>query len=290
MTRVVVTGGRGQLGQAIAMLAKKYPDLDVLVTDRDQLDFSQADKVEAWFAAQPIKPRYLVHAGAYTAVDKAETEQDLAFKVNAQGAAHLAKACAAAGARMLYVSTDYVYHGARNKPIREDAPTSPQGVYAQSKLEGERLAQAACPATMILRTSWVYAAWGHNFVNTIKRLSAERPSLGIVADQIGSPTSAVDLAQAILDIIQRMEAEQWGDEVWAQVYHYSNEGACSWYDFAQAILEFSQNTDCKLHPIDTEAYPLPAPRPPFSLLHKGKIKAQFGLEIPHWRKSLAKLF
>lgn len=285
---ILVTGGRGQVGQALALVAKKFPNFHLIITDRDQLNFRQEEAVQAWFAKNQA-PAYCIHAGAYTAVDDAQSNAQRAEEVNVLGTGYLAKACRAAGTRLIYLSTDYVYHSKSNSPIREEEPTNPQSVYAKTKLAGEEQALKACPDTLILRTSWVYAAWGRNFLNTMLRLAEEKTELGVVADQIGSPTSALDLAQALLQMIAQSEKQGYDKKRWAQVYHYSNEGVCSWYDFAQAIFEYKKIESCQLFPIDTADYPLPAPRPSFSLLHKGKIRKAFGMSIPHWRKSLAKI-
>ena len=234
---------------------------------------------------QGDRVRWVINCAAYTAVDKAESEPDRARKVNVTGAKNLAEACAARGIPLIHLSTDYVYHSRQNTPFRESDPVSPKGVYARTKLAGDRAALRTNPLTMVIRTSWVYSAVGQNFLKTMLRLGAERPALNVVADQIGSPTYAPDLAVAILSIIQKVEQGEVAKDSISGIWHYSNEGVASWYDFAQAIFDL-QNLPCQLRPIETRDYPTPAQRPPFSVLNKAKIKASFGLQIPHWRESL----
>lgn len=227
-----------------------------------------------------------MNCAAYTAVDKAESEPVLAKKINVSGAKNLAEACVGQGIPLVHLSTDYVYHNRQNTPFRESDPVSPKSVYARTKLAGDRAALKANPLAIIVRTSWVYSEFGNNFVKTMLRLGAERPALNVVFDQIGTPTYAPDLAAAILKIIQKVENKEVVPKNAAGIWHYSNEGVTSWYDFAQAIFEI-KNLACRVNPIETKDFPTPAARPPFSLLNKGKIKAVFGLEIPYWRDSLA---
>jgi dTDP-4-dehydrorhamnose reductase len=185
----------------------------------------------------------------------------------------------------IHLSTDYVYHNRHNTPLQEHDPVNPKSVYARTKLAGERAAQKAHPQAMMLRTSWVYAPTGNNFVKTMLRLGKERPALNVVFDQIGTPTYAPDLAEAILHILEKLENKEVAPEQLAGIWHYSNEGVASWYDFAVAVMEIA-GLPCIVRPIETKDYPTPAQRPPFSVLNKGKIKSAFGLEIPHWRESL----
>lgn len=230
--------------------------------------------------------RWVINCAAYTAVDKAESEPDKAKRINVAGTKNLAQACTALGAALIHFSTDYVYHNRQNTPFKEGDPVQPKSVYARTKLAGERAAMRAHPGgVMVLRTSWVYAPAGHNFVNTMLRLGKERASVSVVADQIGTPTYAPDLALAVLQIIQQVERGIVPKAKLSGIWHYSNEGVASWYDFAQAIFEL-KNLDCAVLPIETKDYPTPALRPPFSVLNKAKIKSAFGLEIPHWRESL----
>lgn len=311
---LLITGANGQVGQCFQQLAAQYPDFQFLFAGSSDLDITSKRDVEAFFRKNAAArsgtddtarsgtdgllqslPRYIgddnirwvINCAAYTAVDKAESEPARARKVNVAGARNLAEACAAHGIPLIHLSTDYVYHSRQNTPFREGDPVSPKGVYARTKLAGDRAALRANPLTMVIRTSWVYSAVGQNFLKTMLRLGAERPTLNVVADQIGSPTYAPDLAAAILSIIQKVERGEVAKETLSGIWHYSNEGVASWYDFAQAIFDLKK-LPCKVRPIETKDYPTPAQRPPFSVLNKAKVKAAFDLEIPHWRESLEK--
>lgn len=297
---LLITGANGQVGQCFRHLAAQHPDIQFIFAGSGDLDITQKRDVEAFFRKNEAarggtdgflrndKIRWVINCAAYTAVDKAESEPDRARRVNTLGAKNLAQACAARGIPLIHLSTDYVYHSRQNTPFRETDPVSPKGVYARTKLAGDRAVLRAHPAgAMVLRTSWVYSAYGQNFLKTMLRLGAERPSLNVVADQIGSPTYAPDLAAAILHIVQKIERGEVARDSLSGIWHYSNEGAASWYDFAQAIFDL-RGLPCRARPIETLDYPTPAQRPPFSLLNKAKIKATFGLEIPHWRESLEK--
>ncbi len=281
---ILITGGKGQLGHCFQELAASQPKQQFTFVDVDELDITDARAVRKFF--QKTKPTWVVNCAAYTAVDKAETEQATAHKINVLGPKTLAKNCRAAGIPFIHISTDYVYHNRQNTPFREGDRETPQGVYAKTKLLGDRAALAANPLTMIFRTSWVYSHVGNNFVKTMLRLGSERSNLNVVFDQIGSPTFAPDLASAIFQVIQKVENQEVSREVIRGIWHYSNEGVTSWYDFAVEIFALS-GIPCHVAPIETKDYPTPAQRPPFSLMNKGKIKAAFGLEIPHWRESLA---
>lgn len=282
---ILVTGANGQLGQCFQHLAAQYPQFRFLFAGSAELDVADRRAVARFF--EKNKPGWCINCAAYTAVDKAESEPDRARKINSGGAKNLAGACAEHDIPLIHFSTDYVYHGRRNLPWRETDPVSPKGVYARTKLAGERAALKANPLTMVVRTSWVYAPWGHNFARTMLRLGAERPEIKVVFDQIGAPTYAPDLAAAVLTMIQKVEKKEVAREALAGIWHYSNEGVASWYDFAKAIFEL-KNMDCRVLPIETQDFPTPAQRPPFSVLNKAKIKSAFGLEIPHWRESLAR--
>lgn len=276
--RILVTGARGQVGSELKDLSGQYKEIEFIWTDRDELDLSRPSQVKAFVTLH--KPDWVFHCGAYTAVDKAEMEPEVARTVNALSTEALAQGCQISGSRLLLLSTDYVYHGQQNAAYRENDVVNPVGVYAKTKYEGEVLARQACERTLIFRTSWVYSSHGHNFVKTMLKLGKERGSLKVVADQIGSPTYARDLARAMLFIALN------GTGTHAEgVYHYSNEGVCSWYDFAKAIFDI-KGLQVQVQPIDSIDFPTPAKRPPFSLLHKGKIKENFGIEIPYWRDSL----
>ena len=278
---ILVTGAQGQVGNELQVLAKNYPDNQWLFTDYTELDITNKDMVKTFFEQQQFD--YCINCAAYTAVDKAEQEPEKAAAINVEGVKNLALACQTAATRLLHISTDYVYHNSQNTPFKETDATSPQSVYGQTKLSGELEAATVLKEMITVRTSWVYSSFGNNFVKTMLRLGTEREQLSVIFDQIGSPTYARDLAQVLLDIIIHKEKHK--EEAFAGVYHYSNEGVCSWYDFAHAIFEHKAIV-CQLLPIETKDYPTPAKRPPFSLLNKAKIKADFDLAIPHWRESL----
>jgi dTDP-4-dehydrorhamnose reductase len=280
---ILITGAHGQVGQCFQRLAARFPQFDFLFAASADLDITDSQAVSAFFDRHRVG--WCVNCAAYTAVDRAETEKEKAYAVNVRGPRNLARACARSGATLIHLSTDYVYHTCQNTPYREDARTSPKSVYARTKLAGERTAQGAHALTMIVRTSWVYAAHGHNFVRTMLRLGAERPWLNVVADQIGTPTYAPDLAEALLTVIHKVESGAADRAALAGIWHYSNEGVASWYDFAVAIMELA-GLPARVCPIDTAQFPTPASRPPFSVLNKAKMREAFGLEIPHWRASL----
>ncbi len=283
---ILITGANGQLGQCFRQASAHWPQQTFLFAGSTDLDVSDRAAVRRFFGAvQDKKIRWVVNCAAYTAVDKAESEVEKAKKINVAGIKNLAEACAERGIPLLHFSTDYVYHSRQNTPFLESDPVSPKGVYARTKLAGERAAFRAHPLTMVIRTSWVYSAFGQNFVKTMLRLGRERSVLNVVADQIGSPTYAPDLAEMVLNIIQKVDSGVVTKDAIAGIWHYANEGVASWYDFAAAIFELA-HVSCKVLPIATKDYPTPARRPPFSVLDKSKIKAAFGIEIPHWRESL----
>ena len=286
MSNILVTGSKGQLGQELRFLSTQFPQFDFTYVDIEELDITNAEAVKSFFDAKPV--HYLISCAAYTAVDKAESNAHIAQKVNVEGPQNLARACRKHGATMLHLSTDYVYHNQQNTPFKEEDETCPQSVYAQTKLEGDQVVLRELEQAAIIRTSWVYSAFGHNFVKTMIRLGTERKQLGIVFDQIGTPTYARDLAQALLQIIVSLENGEVAKDQLHGVYHYSNEGVCSWYDFALAIFEL-EKINCNTLPIETSAYPTPAKRPPFSVLNKAKIKSVFNVKIPHWRDALKRM-
>lgn len=284
MPHILVTGAKGQVGNELRVLSADFPAWDFTFIDIDELDLTDGTAVMQFLEKQAFD--YCINCAAYTAVDRAEEQPALAEAVNVTAVASLAKACHATGCKLIHLSTDYVYHNDQNTPFKEDDPTSPKGVYARTKLAGELAARKYQPATLIIRTSWVYSSFGHNFVKTMLRLGVERDRLTVIFDQIGSPTYARDLATAMLRIIQQVESGETPLEVFSDLYHYSNEGVASWYDFAQAIFVM-KGIACQVAPIETKDYPTPAARPPFSLLNKAKIKQAFDLEVPYWRDSLA---
>ncbi len=282
---ILVTGAAGQLGREIQALAAGFPGMTFHFKDSTQLDICNETAIQRLF--ETVSFQWCINCAAYTAVDKAEAEPEAAFRVNAQGPVLLARACREHGARLVHLSSDYVFHTGQNRPYREADPTHPQGVYAKSKLAGEDAVRREHPAGgMIVRTSWVYSQYGHNFVKTMLRLGAEKKEINVVCDQIGTPTYARDLALALLRMIAG--ADDLSPDLLRGIYHYSNEGAASWYDFAKAIMELAQ-LPCKVNPIETEAYPTPAKRPPYSVLNKNKWKTAFGQVIPHWRESLGEM-
>lgn len=278
---VLVTGAKGQLGLSIQALEKQYISFQFTFVDIDVLDLSNELSIEEYF--QNNRFDVIVNCAAYTAVDKAESEPELADAINHLAVKKLAKIAKAKGIILIHISTDYVFNGQNFKPYIESDPTNPQSVYGSSKLKGELAFQAENPNGVIIRTSWVYSEFGKNFVKTMLKLGSERDSLNVIFDQIGSPTYAGDLAKSILDIIQMTQFEKLNAT--DKLFHYSNEGVCSWYDFAKSILELS-DAQCVVSPIETKDYPTPAQRPYYSLMNKAKIKQQFGVTIPYWKDSL----
>ena len=280
---ILITGAAGQVGNEFRFLAFTHAQFKFIYTDVEQLDITKLGETLRFFKRNT--PQYVINCAAYTAVDKAETDVALATKINANGARNLAKACQATGATLIQLSTDYVYHNNQNTPFKEGDRTSPKGVYAKTKLRGDLAALKFCERAIVLRTSWVYGTFGNNFVKTMLRLGKEREQLNVVFDQIGTPTYARDLAKAILKVAQKIENQEVDPKILRGVFHYSNEGVTSWYDFTKAIFDL-RDIHCRVLPIESSAYPTPVERPPFSVLNKAKIKATFGIEIPHWRDSL----
>lgn len=280
LQKIIVTGGSGQLGQEFQFLAKKYPKFQFDFLDSASLDITDNEKVNQYFVKN--KPFACINCAAHTAVDKAESETDLAHKINAIGAENLAKASKKSDTILIQISTDFVFDGSSSKPLKEEDEAKPISVYGATKLAGEKLALQNNPKTLVLRTSWLYSTFGNNFVKTMQKLTRERESLNVIFDQIGTPTYARDLAETILNILSDSNLEnKFG------IYHYSNEGVTSWYDFAVEISKLSKNT-CDIQPIETFQYPTPAKRPAYSVLNKAKIKSVFGIKIPHWKESLEK--
>jgi len=278
---ILVTGANGQLGRELQELSTSYPNYTFTFTDRQTLDLGNLCKMEDYFDHHSFD--VIINCAAYTAVDKAESDADLANTINNRGLNLLAKIAKKKNIALVHISTDYVFDGKSFRPYVETDETNPQSVYGQTKLDGEKalLAIEGLNA-IIIRTSWVYSSFGKNFVKTMLRLGRERDELGVIFDQVGTPTYARDLAEAILEIIQN---SKFGILHSVEVYHYSNEGTCSWYDFAKAIFEMS-NISCNVKPIETKEYPTPATRPHYSLLNKAKIKNSFSITIPYWRDSL----
>ncbi len=280
---ILITGAAGQVGNEFRFLAFTHPQFKFIYTDVEQLDITKLGQTLQFFKRNT--PQYVVNCAAYTAVDKAETDVVLATKINVNGARNLAKACQATGATLIQLSTDYVYHNNQNTPFKEGDRTSPKGVYAKTKLRGDLAALKFCDRAIVLRTSWVYGTFGNNFVKTMLRLGKEREELNVIFDQIGTPTYARDLARAILKVAQKIENQEVDPKILRGVFHYSNEGVTSWYDFTKAIFEI-RDIACRVNPIETTQYPTPAARPPFSVLNKAKFRETFGIAIPYWRDSL----
>ncbi|MCB9296433.1 MAG: dTDP-4-dehydrorhamnose reductase [Lewinellaceae bacterium] len=285
-TRILITGANGQLGREFRELERAHPAFRFTFTGREELDVTQEAAIRQYFAAHAFD--YCINCAAYTAVDRAESEPEAARLVNVDAVRWLAEACARQGIPLIHYSTDYVYHNQQNTPFREEDPTTPQSVYARTKLAGEQAAREAHPQTLILRTSWVYSSFGNNFVKTMLRLGCEREELKVVFDQVGTPTYARGLARATLDIIRKVEAGEVGRDKLQGIYHYSDEGVCSWYDFALAIFELA-GIKCKVAPIETKDFPTAAARPPYSVLNKAKVRAVFGVKTGHWREALREM-
>jgi len=278
MLKILVTGTNGQLGSELHALSGSYPQHNFTFVDRAALDLSNLCILEDYFEDKTFN--IIINCAAYTAVDYAESDEELANTINHRAVSMLAKIAKKKNISLIHVSTDYVFDGKNYRPYIETDPTDPQGVYGRTKCDGESAILRVAPAnTIIIRTSWVYSAFGNNFVKTMLRLGKERDSLGVIFDQVGTPTYARDLAKTILDIAPNI------NNTTPEIYHYSNEGAISWYDFAQAIFELS-NIKCNVNPITTDQYPTPASRPHYSLLNKAKIKNDFGITIPYWKQSL----
>lgn len=281
---VLVTGSGGQLGQALQSIEKNYPEIEFHFLSASQLNITNLEQCQAVF--EKVKPDFCLNAAAYTAVDKAESEPEKATSINVTGVENLAKACKENNTILLHVSTDFVFDGTAAKPYNEEDVPSPTGVYGQTKLDGEKAIQAILDHYFIVRTSWVYSEFGNNFMKTMLRLGSERDSISVVHDQIGTPTNAVDLAKALLTIITTCHAEFVSASYYG-IYNFSNEGQCSWYDFAKKIFEI-HNIKINLQPIPTSAYPTPAKRPNYSVLDKSKLKKVFGVEVKSWEESLKK--
>lgn len=276
--RILVIGSNGQLGSELKSLSNQENELEFLFTDVQELDATNYQALQRY--CENSKPDFIVNCAAYTAVDIAETEVDLAKLINISIPKYIGRIAHNSKAKAIHVSTDYVFDGMTYLPYVEDDLVGPNSMYGKSKLNGEIALIKEDPQSVIIRTSWLYSTHGNNFVKTMMKLGEERDMLRVVADQVGTPTYAHDLAQVILEIIKQ------ADSNWQPgIYHYSNEGVASWYDFAKQIHELAQ-IDCQVFPIDTTDYPTPAKRPPYSILSKNKIKNTYHINIPYWRDSL----
>ena len=275
--KILVTGCNGQLGNELQLLEKKHAEHTYYNTDVEELDITDREAVGRYVEQNAIDG--IVNCAAYTAVDRAEENETLARRLNATAVGYLAEAVERRGGWMIQISTDYVFDGTHHVPYVETDEVCPNSVYGRTKREGEELVQRLCGRSMIIRTAWLYSTFGNNFVKTMMRLGREREELGVIFDQIGTPTYARDLAVAIFAAI--------GQGVTPGIYHFSNEGVISWYDFTKAIHRLAGISSCKVRPLHTSEYPTPARRPHYSVLDKTKIKQTYGIEVPYWEESLA---
>lgn len=276
---IAVSGKNGQLGSEMQQLAATLPAFDFIFTDREDMDLSDNASIEQFFRQH--QPAFFVHGAAYTAVDKAETEKEAAFAINATATGIIAAQCKLYNTVLIYISTDYVFNGSSHLPYEPDDKPDPINHYGYTKLVGEQLAMENNLHTIVIRTSWVYSTYGHNFVKTMLRLMKQRPDLSVVSDQFGSPTYAADLAKAIVEVIKycTIHPPQRG------IFHFSNEGNISWYEFAATIKGMAK-LPCQVHAIATDQYPTPAKRPVYTVMDKQKIQSVFGVEIRNWQDSL----
>jgi len=280
---ILVTGSNGQLGSEIKDLAAKYKDFSFFFRDLPALDICSSDQLDVFFTENKINT--VINCAAYTAVDKAEQDTEIAEKVNSEGVLNLVNALEKVNGKLIHISTDYVFDGNSFLPYQESDEVNPIGVYGITKRSGELAVLNSDIDGIVIRTSWLYSAYGNNFVKTMFKLGHETDELGVIFDQVGTPTNASDLAKTCLDIL--VYSKKANINFKGNMYHYSNEGVTSWYDFASAIMEFG-SLDCKVKPIETKDYPTPAKRPHYSVLNKSKIKIDFNIQIPYWRDSLRK--
>lgn len=270
--KLLITGAYGQLGNEMRVALERYPHLESIFTDVDTLDITDKNAVDAFVALH--KPNVLINCAAYTAVDKAEDDLALCYKINCDAVRNLGEVAQAHGMTVIHVSTDYVFDGTNHIPYTEDMAVSPTNVYGKSKLAGERELRKACPGAIIIRTSWLYSGFGNNFVKTMLRLGSERSQLKVIFDQIGTPTYAADLADSMLQIID-------SGKFVPGIYHFSNEGVCSWYDFTKMIFKLA-HVECEVLPIESKDYAVRTPRPHYSVLNKSKLKSTYHQTVPYW--------
>lgn len=278
MQTILVTGCNGQLGNEMQEAAKRFPSFQYIYTDVAELDICDKNTLDAFVKENGVN--IIVNCAAYTAVDKAEDDIELCYKINRDAVRNIGEVASENNLKVVHVSTDYVFDGTNYLPYTEDLPVCPATVYGKSKLEGEQALMGTCGQVVILRTAWLYSSFGNNFVKTMIKLGTERDSLNVIFDQVGTPTYAADLADAILCLL--------GNETFVPgIYHYSDEGVCSWYDFTKTIHRIA-NVTCNVQPIETKDYPARTPRPHYSVLNKSKIKSTYNISIPHWEESLEK--
>ena len=280
---ILITGSNGQLGSEIKDLVTNYKNFNFFFMDLPELNVCKSEELNTFIVDQNINT--VINCAAYTAVDKAEKDEHTAQKVNSEGVLNLVNALKKVNGKLIHISTDYVFDGNHSQPYKESDPVSPVGVYGETKRAGELAVLNSSIDALVIRTSWMYSVYGNNFLKTMLKLGHDKDELGVIFDQVGTPTNASDLAKTCLDILLDESSENISMK--GKIYHYSNEGATSWYDFAKAIMELG-SLDCKVRPIQTRDYPTPAKRPHYSVLNKSKIKIDFNIQIPYWRDSLDK--
>jgi dTDP-4-dehydrorhamnose reductase len=281
MPTILITGANGQLANELKVLSSGFPQYQFLFTAKEELPIENTEALTSFF--QKNKIDYCINCAAYTAVDKAEAEKEKAFLINAEAVGELANVCHNHQTKLIHISTDYVYHGNVHDPLKEENPVGPINIYGASKLKGEELALQKNPSSLIIRTSWVYSSFGNNFVKTMMRLFKEKSEINVINDQFGSPTYAADLAAIIMEFVEQTEQ----GKNFSGIVNYSNSGVTTWYEFAEEIKSLV-NSNCKINPIPTSAYPTPAKRPLYSVLDTSKIKGLLQIEIPSWKESLKK--
>jgi len=278
MQTILVTGSNGQLGSEMQQAAKRFTNFKYIFTDVAELDICDKNTLNNFVKENGVN--FIVNCAAYTAVDKAEDDVELCYKINRDAVKNIAEVAQENAVKVVHVSTDYVFDGTNYVPYTEDMPVCPSSVYGKSKLEGEQVLLENCKDAVIIRTSWLYSSFGNNFVKTMMKLGTERDNLNVIFDQVGTPTYAADLAENILNVISH-------ESFVPGIYHFSDEGVCSWYDFTKTIHRIA-NITCNVQPIETKDYPVRTPRPHYSVLNKAKIKSTYGISIPHWEESLEK--
>jgi dTDP-4-dehydrorhamnose reductase len=280
---ILITGSNGQLGSEIKDLVTNYKNFNFFFMDLPELNICKSEELNTFIVDQNINA--VINCAAYTAVDKAEKDEHTAQKVNSEGVLNLVNALKKVNGKLIHISTDYVFDGNHSQPYKESDPVSPVGVYGETKRAGELAVLNSSIDALVIRTSWMYSVYGNNFLKTMLKLGHDKDELGVIFDQVGTPTNASDLAKTCLDILAYSIEANINSK--GNLYHYSNEGVSSWYDFASAIMELG-SLDCKVRPIETKDYPTPAKRPHYSVLNKSKIKTDFNIQIPNWRDSLVK--